>query len=389
MDRGAPGGGSGDRVSLRVGYDATPLLPPRTGVGQYTYRLLQALTDRHPEAEYLLYTNRDAELLSAPFRSTQVIQSGFGASRWLWLHVALPQLSSAAQPALFHFPNAEAPLSLSVPYVLTLHDLSLFRHPSFHPRSRLLTMRLWLPLAARRAAAIICVSRFTQREARRVLGLANDRLHFIPSAAGPAFRPVTDPAVRRRVAETYALPERFLLFVGTLEPRKNLGRLLRACAYLSTRGIAIPLVVAGPKGWGMRAVQRRFEQAVRRRQLHWLGFVAQDDLPAIYSLATALVFPSLYEGFGLPVLEAMACGTAVVMSDRPAHAEIAGGAALTFDPEDVGDMADAIAQLVSSPTKLDELRQRGQARAAEFSWDHTADQTFRLYQKVLASAIQH
>jgi glycosyltransferase involved in cell wall biosynthesis len=371
-------------VTLRVGFDATPLHPPRTGVGQYTYRLLEALTDSQPDAEFLLYSNREPQDLDLPFHAARVRASRFGLGRWLWMHAILPRRARPDELGLMHFPNAIAPVSLRVPYVMTIHDLSLFRYPAFHPRRRQLTMRLLLPHAARRAAAVICVSEFTRREAIHILGLEPDRLPAIPSAAGSEFHPITDPARRREVQAAYGLPERFVLFVGTLEPRKNLGRLVRACSRLARLEQPVPLVLAGATGWRMNAFRRRLRRQDPRAGIRWLGYVKQDHLPVLYSLATVVAFPSLYEGFGLPVLEAMACGTPVVMSDRPAHAELAGDAAIKVDPEDEADIADGLARVIGSPATREEYRRRGLARAAAFSWQRTAELTFQVYREVLA-----
>jgi len=371
-------------MTLRLGVDATPLHKPLTGVGQYTYRLLKALGDSYPEADYVLYTNRKPAGLALPLPQAELVAGHFPFSRWLWLHLILPGLVLEDRPALLHFPNASAPIAVRLPYVLTIHDLSLFRHPGLHPRGRHVTMRTLLPQAARRSAAVICVSEFTRLEARRVLGLSAESLHVVPLAAGPEFRPITDAASCQRIRSEYGLPDRFLLFVGTLEPRKNLDRLLRACAILRAMGHALPLVIAGKMGWHMKSFQSEVQSLGLEDHVLTLGYVRQDHLPCLYSLATAFVFPSLYEGFGLPVLEAMACGTPVIMSNRPAHNQTAGDAAMSFDPEDEAAMADGIRQMLSSHETMEEYRRRGLVRAAEFSWRRAAEQTYQVYQRALS-----
>jgi glycosyltransferase involved in cell wall biosynthesis len=273
--------------------------------------------------------------------------------------------------------------------VLSVYDASLYLYSQYHPRTRLLAMRLLLPLVARRAAAIITLSHSARRDLLRVLKLQPENTHVVYGAAGDHFRPVTDPAELARLRRAYALPEQFVLYVGTVEPRKNLSRLVKAVALLRRRGRPVTLVIGGPWGWAMGDFTRQINALGLERQVRFLGYAPDEDLPGLYSLATVFAFPSLYEGFGLPPIEAMACGTPVLTSNSSSLAEICGAAACLVDPADEESIAAGLACLLEDPELRAELGRRGRAQAARYSWKRAADETMRIYQSVLAGTNGH
>ena len=369
---------------MRIGFDGTPLLGQRSGVGYYTGNLLSALMKLQPDWEYLLYSNRPLNGLEPPLPHAQKVdQRYFARSRWLWMQTILPGTIHNSQPEICHFTNALAPLWQPAPYVLTIHDASLFVYGHYHPWARHLTMRLTLPLVARRASAIITVSQHSRQDLIRVLGLDPQKIHVIYEAAADNFRPVEDPASLAHLRRKYELPEKFLLYVGTLEPRKNLLRLLRAVKQIRDEGLPYHLVLAGGMGWMMET----FEQEVRaldlQDALHYLGYIPTQDLPGLFSLATVFTFPSLYEGFGLPPLEAMACGTPVLTSDRSSLAEICGDAAYLVDPRSEEAIAAGLGALLRDEDLRQDLRRKGLQRVTGFSWERAARETIALYHQVL------
>ncbi len=371
---------------MRIGFDATPLLGQRTGVGRYTEQLLSALLSLHPEWEVLLFSNLPLEPLEAALARGKRVPRFLPQSRWLWMQTVLPRAVRESRPRLLHFPNAQAPLWLPAPYVLTVHDASLFRHRAYHPPNRVLALRPLLPHLARRARAVITDSEFSRSELVRLLGLPPEKVHVTYPAAPPDYRPVTDPAQLETVRRKYRLPESYLLYVGTLEPRKNLTRLAQALGQLRHRGTPSPLILAGPAGWKMAGFAAEVERLGLNDYVRWLGYVPEEDLSGLYSLATLFVFPSLYEGFGLPPLEAMACGAPVLASDVPALREVCGEAAILVNPASVDCIADGIKSLLEDVNRREELRQRGLRRAAEFSWERTARQTAVVYEEVVNHA---
>jgi glycosyltransferase involved in cell wall biosynthesis len=373
-------------MSTIIGFDATPLLGQRSGVGNYTGQLLTALLEQQPEWRYLLFSNRPLAELEIPLNQATQVVGYFPRSRWLWLQFMLPAIIGRNQPHLCHFPNGLAPLFLRSPFVLSIHDATLFLHRRYHPLTRLLAMRLMLPLVAKRAAAVITMSHSARSDLIRVLGLPPANVHVIYEAAPDHFRPLTDPTERERLKHKYGLPEEFLLYVGTIEPRKNLRRLVSAFSRLKRQGHPHQLIIAGPWGWAMDDFQAEIKDAADGQPVRWLGYVPAEDLPGLYSLASLFVFPSLYEGFGLPPLEAMACGTPVLTSNNSSLVEVCQDAAVLIDPYQEDDIADGIHRLLSDDEQRQELSRRGQLRAQAFSWQRTARETAAVYQKVMGTA---
>lgn len=373
------------RRSALIAFDATPLEVRRpTGVSRYVGQLLSALAARQDGYRYALLASRR---LAGPVPDGTLGRVGpLFPNRWLWMQALVPLLLSRLRPDLCHFTNALAPLAMGRPFVLTVYDMSLFLYARTQPRKSLLLVRTLLPRVARRAAAVVVISESARADLQRILALPADRIAVAPPAPAPHFRPVADRAVLGRVARRYALEAPFVLAVATIEPRKNLSRLVDAHLLLRRRGRAEQLVIAGSLGWRSRRLRRRLEDAQASGAVRVVGYVPDDDLPALYTLARTVVFPSLYEGFGLPILEAMACGTPVVTSDRPATREAAGGAALLVEPTDVEAIADGLRRVLSDPVLHDELRAAGVRRAAALRWEDAAERIVAVYDRVLESA---
>jgi glycosyltransferase involved in cell wall biosynthesis len=235
-----------------------------------------------------------------------------------------------------------------------------------------------MPLYCRRADRIIAISHATQRDLIAAYDVPPEKVTVIHEAADPRFQPQPPEAVEA-VRTRYGLPERYLLSVGTIEPRKNLTRLLEAFEALHAEGLTDALVVVGGRGWLYDDFFARLERSPAREAVLFPGYVPDADLPPIYAGAQALAFPSLYEGFGLPVLEAMACGAPVACSNTSSLPEVAGDAALLFDPHDVTAITQALHRLLSDDTLHADLQQRGRGRAATFSWDRVAAETEAVY----------
>lgn len=365
----------------RVGLDATPLIGPRSGIGNYTGRLLEAMLALAPEREFYLFSKKELNGLESSLQRAQRVSGYLPASSLAWSQLVLPRLIRSSQPDLMHFTNSLAPLVPSAPSVITIHDASLFVQRHFHPLARQV-QRLLLPTIARRATAVITVSNHARGELSARLGLPEERLHVIYEAAPDHFRPVDDVALLEDVRQRHQLPECFILYVGTLEPRKNLPRLLEAFRLARRRGLSHRLVFVGPNGWMMQQLQRTIEALALGEGVHFCGYVPEADLPAIYSLADLFVYPSLYEGFGLPPLEAMACGTPVLTSNRASLAELYSDAAYLVDPESVACIAEALVTLIEDESLRADMRRRGLEQARKFSWRQTATATMALYDRV-------
>jgi glycosyltransferase involved in cell wall biosynthesis len=371
---------------MRIGFDGTPLNGQRAGIGNYTSHLLTALLNHNSASDYLLYSNHPLGNLEPTLRKAVQVPGYFLPSRWLWMQFMLPRLIGHTQPDICHYTNASAPVWHTKPFVLTIHDASLFLHREYHPWTRLLAIRTLLPIVARQADAIITVSEHARTDLAHTLRIPAHKIHVIYEAAPPHFRPITNKQVLATLRQHYHLPEQFIFYLGTLEPRKNLTRLIHALHQLHQRGCPTKLVLAGPPGWHMNGFHQEIERLGLATAVHYLGYVPTDHLPGLYSLATVFAFPSLYEGFGLPPLEAMACGTPVLTSRGSAMAEVGGDAVYLVNPYDVAELAEGLHQLLTNTTLSQEYGHRGQQRSEQFSWERAARATTAVYQQVLQPA---
>jgi len=305
--------------------------------------------------------------------------------RIVWEQTCLPALLRKANAPLLHAPAYVAPLAAPCPTVLTVHDLHALTHPQFCTTANRLHYATLLPRSIRRAAAIIVFSDYTRRNIIRHFPETAPRIAVIPPGLSPAFHRCTDTAHLRSVKTKYALPDDFLLFVGDLSARKNLDGILAAFVQVRKHYPDIRLVLAGSSSPTTTAALRHTLQRLGITDgVHFTGYVEQPDLPTLYSLAKVFVFPSHDEGFGIPPLEAMACGCPVVCSGG-APTENCGAAALTCDPNDPTTIAEATLALLDNPTLRHEKITEGYSTAAAFSWKNAARATEDVYVNVLGN----
>lgn len=363
-----------------VGIDATTLKGRLSGVGYYTSRLIDSLANGEGEGvleRIVVLSNQSVPL--APAERLRVHAGDRFRFRSVWMQFMLPGILRRLRPDLVHFTNYLAPATCETPYVLSIHDMSLQLFPECHTwRKRALTSRL-LPLVARRARLILAPSESTRRDVVRLLGLDPKKVRVIPYAASPRFRPM--PPDYARLERQYGVRPPYFLYVGTLEPRKNLERALRVFARVAPSLPGASFVLVGQPGWKYAATLREAARPELRGRVVLPGYVPEEDLPQLMNGALAFVYPSLYEGFGLPVVEAMACGTPVMTSRSSSLAEIADGAALLVDPRDETAMAEALRALAGDASLRQGLAARGLERSARYSWERTGRETVAAYQE--------
>jgi glycosyltransferase involved in cell wall biosynthesis len=370
----------------RVGLNAHLLSLTATyrgaGINGYIYQLLRHLPAADASLHYVAYLYDPG---FAPVAGLEVQRSRWD-TRSPWRRILWEQTSLAGQTRrldLLHGCAFAAPLVAGCSTVVTVHDLSFLRYPDAFRLPNRLYLSLFTVLSTRRAARVIAVSESTRRDVVALCGVASERVIAVPNGVSEAFCPADAAAVaefrRRR-----GLPERFILFLGTLEPRKNLVRLLDAyAAWRRASREPVVLVIAGGKGWFYETVFAHVARLGLEDSVLFPGFVPADELPWWYRAAELFVYPSLFEGFGLPVLEAMACGTPTITARASSLPEVAGDAALLVDPEDTGELTDAIARTLSEPMLADELRVAGPRQASRFTWARTAAATAGVYRDVL------
>jgi glycosyltransferase involved in cell wall biosynthesis len=376
--------------TVRIYLDVAAAVHRRAGLGRYAESLTRALVANDP-TRFALFYNRGGgkvhPLVGLEELPTRTVRAGYKPWRLaVWLgHLAglgFDRLLSGAQ--LYHATEHLLMPLRRVPTVLTVHDLIFRLFPQHHKRLNFWYLNVTMPLYCRRAGAIIAVSEATKRDLMRLYGVEESRITVVREAAAPQFTPPSPDHVER-VRIRYGLPDRYVLRVGTIEPRKNLDRLLEVIQQLRKGGEAIPLVIVGSKGWLYQRFFRRLDELALGGLVHLPGYIPDADLPAVYGGATLAAEPSLYEGFGLPVLEAMACGVPVVCSRTSSLPEVGGQAARYFDPSDVSSMAHEILTVWRDAVLRDAMRQAGLARAARFSWERAAQETMTVYEAVLAA----
>jgi glycosyltransferase involved in cell wall biosynthesis len=370
---------------MRIGIDATALPARRLGAANYTICLTSELLKASSADQFVIFTKpAQAGLFGAAPNATIVpVRLPTRTYRLAWEQLALPRLARRYRLDLLHSPHYTVPLALECPSVVTIHDMTFFLFPRSHQLYRRLFFRAMIPRAARRANAIITPSVSTRTDLLRLLGVAENRVRVVLHGVTPDFRPILDCSASRELLARYGIQTPYLLYVGNLEPRKNLPRLLRAFGELLQEEISAWLVLVGTRGWMNTPIGETVRTLRLGERVRFTGYVEQEDLPTLYSRAAGFVYPSLYEGFGFPVLEAMACGVPVVTSNTSSMAEIAGEAALLVDPFDASALAQALGKVLRDPRLAGDLGRRGLARAREFTWSRTATGTLEVYREAV------
>jgi glycosyltransferase involved in cell wall biosynthesis len=372
---------------MRIGIDGLPLTAAKTGVGHYTYELARALASAEPSSQFeIVYPstyaviqpdNSNSALLPPNLKLNRVRVGTLGRH---WWSAGLPRYIRRSKLELFHGTNYDVPLWRRCATVLTIHDLSQLLHSETHEKRSVSRARRRLPLMSRTADAIITPTESVRVDVCEVLKASPGKVFAIPEAARACFKPqafAETANARRRLG----IGDDFLLTVGTLEPRKNLSVLISALAELARErpGNTTQLVIAGGHGWLSSPLFEAITESPFRPRIVLTDYLHDDDLQALYASCRAFVYPSIHEGFGLPPLEAMACGAAVIASRIPALEETTGAAALLFDPTNVNELTRNILELLDNENARRELAAAGQRRAAEFSWGRTAQQTLQVY----------
>jgi glycosyltransferase involved in cell wall biosynthesis len=376
---------------VRIGIDVT-VLGKHGGIPTYTLRLVRALLRLRSGHYFFLYSRSpgasqtaqalltDEAVLVTASRPRRIL-GDFGEYGW----GGLLSLSRTTPLDVVHGPNYGVPLQ--TPHarrIVTVHDLSVLRYPEWHTRLRVALLTRVLGSTIPRVDRVITDCESVRREVIDHFGLDADCVVSVPHAAPPRFRPLAPQEVAPTLARWTLTPGEYLLYAGAIEPRKNLLRLLAAHARISSKTDTPPLVLVGPPGWRNEEIQRNIGNS--RGTVRYLGYVPDEDLPQLMAGAAVFVYPSLYEGFGLPALESLACGTPTVLSRIGALEEIAAGAAVFVDPLREDAIAEGIQRVLTDSVLQKALRSAGPARARQYSWERTARETLAVYESATHDA---
>jgi glycosyltransferase involved in cell wall biosynthesis len=375
---------------MRYGFDGRCISDHFPGIGRYAYELARRLPPLAPEDTFLILYDPAAvnsrfdlaRLAALPNATLVPASAGLFSLRQ---HVTVRRLARRLRLDLYHSPYYGMPLAMPCPVVLSLHDLIPWLHPESTPAHSALPYKLLVKLAAKRAEAVLVLSRASRRDVIAVLGADPAQVHVVQPAADAAFSPCGADAVRA-LAKRLRLDRPYVLYLGINKPHKNLVRLIEAWAMLPGELLAGHcLVLAGPEDARYPEARLAARRWGLEGDVRFLGPISDGDLPALYSGAEAFVFPSRYEGFGLRAREAMACGAPVACSRSSSLPEVVGDDALLFDPEDVDDLRAALRRLLTEPDLRQRLAQAGPQRAAQFSWERAAHETLAIYRRVVGA----
>jgi len=370
-------------------FDLSAAAHERAGLGRYAASLARALLEQGAPLTVFINDPRDGEL-KPPLDQAPRLTARLPRKRWR-LRAAVsyfggPTLNPTfPNIALYHATEHLLPVISHARSVFTLHDTAYLHFPQYHLLQNRLYLTLMMPRFIRRADAVICVSEATRRDAVRFYNVPAEKLHVISEGVEPRFAPISNSSILEATRSRYQLPPRFILYVGTIEPRKNLSTLLKAYAVLRQSQPEIGLVIAGGKGWLYKGFFSELRALGLEQHVKLTGYVPDEDLPALLNCAEVFAYPSIFEGFGLPPLEAMACGTPVLVSNASSLPEVVGEAGLLLPPTDVHGWVEALRRALSDSALHAELRARGLQRAQRFTWEKAAHETLKVYNTVTSS----
>jgi glycosyltransferase involved in cell wall biosynthesis len=360
-------------AAVKVGIDARALLSERTGIGVYTEEIARGLS-AISGIEVILFAPKEIPRGAVPPGvRTRTDRHPFGT---VWVQTLLPRRLAEERVDVLLSAVTIAPVRLSIPSVPVVHDLTPLTHPEWHRRKTVVAFLPWIEKTIERAARVIAVSPATAAELAARFPDVRDRITVIPHGVGPRFSADAAAGEAEAIRREYTQGRPYVLSFATLEPRKNLGALVAAFERLWRDDENRPdLLLAGGAGWKSETLAAAIAGSPHRGKIHRPGYVAAEAVPALFRAAEAFCYPSHAEGFGLPVLEAMACGTPAVISTAPALLDLAGDAALSVPAEDVGRLAEALASVLDDPAIRRRCSERGLARAALFRWSDAAQRT--------------
>ena len=374
---------------MRIGIDVTSAITQGGGIGRYTRELVRALVATDQENEYRFFSAKPIAKPPVENPVPQASNTSYHPSplneRWLYrlwyrAQLPIPVQWTMGKLDLFHSPDfVLPPTSGKIPTLLTVHDLSFVFFPDVYPKPLVAYLNKVVPRSVKKASHILADSQATKEDLIRVYGVTEDKITVLYSGADKRFQPVTDGSKIRAVRQKHNLVNTpYILSVGTVQPRKNYQMLIRAFAPVAQHH-PHNLIISGGKGWLYDEMMAEVEKQGLNGRVHFIGFVDDEDLPTLYSEATLFVMPSIYEGFGIPILEAMGCGTPVISSNVSSLPEVTGDASVLLPPDNQLAWTEAIENLLQNPAQREALVKLGFAQTKKFSWQKSAKQLLQIY----------
>lgn len=360
---------------MKIGIDVQSIFGQKTGFGVYTKNLIKNLLKLERRDQFISFSWKGKKDLSTP-------------SRWIWDQIILPAKARAKKLDLLHKPCFSPPVFYKGKIVVTVHDLIPLIFPSnFSFPARLYWTR-WLPFSLKKVDKIITISESTKRDLIQILQIPSEKIEVIYE--GPSFTPTkVEASFIKKIQKKYKLPKKFILTISTLEPRKNLPFLVEVFWYSKKKyRFKEKLVIGGKLGWGLKDFFQKIQSKNLEKEIILLGYVAEEDLPGLYFLASIFVFPSLYEGFGLPVLDALNMGCPTIASNTSSLPEIVGEAGILIDPSEIKAWSNALGKLILDKKMQSKLREKGPKQAKNFSWEKCAKETLEVYEEVVKGVLK-
>lgn len=368
---------------MRIAIDASTI-STQGGPRTYVLGLLEAFLRIDQNNDYIVFYNDPIHLGRFP-KAREIVLPGRNPLARLWReHVLLPLACRREKIDLLHCPKSAIPYFSSCPVVVTLHDLIPIKHPETEKFAAQVYWRLQIPIAAKKSSFIITDSEFARQEIMTDFNVLPGRIKATMLGFNPAMLEARNAVDGKKIRNRYGLPDSYILYVGTIQPRKNIDSLIEAYARLRLANSATPrLVIVGRKGWLFDRLFERISELGLTDEVLFTGFVPDEDLPFIYDGACVFAYLSLFEGFGLPPLEAMACGVPVVVSNTTSLPEVVGDAGLSVMPMDIEAIAAALKTVLDNPEAAEAMRKKGLERARTFSWERCAQETLEIYSAVM------
>lgn len=375
---------------MKIGIDIRPMISNTTGVGNYTLNLIENISAIDKKHQYILFSNSFKDRI--PFKSLS-LPSNFELKdykipnrilRGLWNYISYPPIETfIGDVDIFHSPHSIPIPARKAKLIVTIHDLYFLKHPDMVGRDVREDHRRLSINYLNKVRKIITVSDNSKKDIIELLDVTPEKVTVIYEGVDDIFRVVNEETTLENVRERYRLPHEFILFIGTISPRKNPRGLIESISILRNRGLKdLSLIMIGPEGFKTDEVLRLIHERNLEDSVRHIGYVPYEDMPYIYNISSLLVYPSLYEGFGLPPLEAMACGVPVIASNTSSMPEILGDAALLVDPYNPGEIADSIKKILHNESLRSSLIEKGLKKASSYSWEDTAKKVLKVYEEI-------